>query len=174
MGHTWRVRGDVNRVFALVADPRTFPQWLRAVKHVETIDSQGRRARAARLAVGESCRMWVRSLLPYSLSWQITLAAIVPGRSIDTDCQVTLGGRFCLRGRVSYRFEQVGDDVVVTNEQELLPQWRIPRWLAPLAKFAFRLNHRWAMSRARRKLEQLATPCLDDANVAMFVNACFV
>jgi hypothetical protein len=153
MGHTWRVRGDLMSIFRLVADARTFPAWMRVVKHVEPTGGSDEPV------VGATGTMRVRSLLPYGLRWDIRLSHLRPGRVVHSDCRVTLGGRVSLHGRVSFHFERDGDDhVIVTNDQEMALDRGLPRWLAPLAAWAFRLNHWWALSRARRELERLANP----------------
>ena len=151
MGHKWRVRGDLASVFRLISDPRTFPAWMRVVKHVEATGGSDEPV------VGATGKMRVRSLLPYALRWSMRLTHLRPGRVVHSDCHVTLGERVSLSGRVSFHFERDGDEhVIVTNDQELTLNRPLPRWLAPLATWAFRLNHWWALSRARRELEKLA------------------
>ena len=58
--------------------------------------------------------------------------------------------------------------LIVTNDQEMIPEFPMPRRLAAIAKGIFRLNHYWAMSRAQRALEQLANAGADDALAAMY------
>ncbi|HSV15567.1 MAG TPA: hypothetical protein VLI90_15000 [Tepidisphaeraceae bacterium] len=148
MGHTWNVRGNIRDVYCLVADPRSYTQWLRVVQQVDLVGP------APRVAVGHAMIMRVRSLLPYRLLWHVKLVRLEPGRVIDTECRVTLGSRVSLHGRVRFRFKQIGDRVIVTNDQQLQLQRRLPRWIAPLAQWIFRVNHAWAMSRARRHLQR--------------------
>jgi hypothetical protein len=147
LGYRWVVEGPIATVFRYVSDARTFHEWFRVFEKVESDDPVGA------LKVGSHARCLVKALLPYRLDWDITVSRYEPPHLVETDCQVTLGGRFPMRGYVRYRFEQNGRLVSVVNEQELSSERPLPRLLHPLAQAIFSLNHDWAMSRARAPLQ---------------------
>src|SRR5205823_14642474 len=98
------------------------------------------------LRVGSHSRMQVKALLPSPLDEDVTVSRLEPPRLMQTDCRLTLNGRFGMHGYIRYRFEQNGRLVTVINEQELVAERPLPRILHPLAQAIFTLNHDWAMS----------------------------
>jgi uncharacterized protein YndB with AHSA1/START domain len=157
LGYRWTIEGSPETVFRFVSDARTFHEWFGVFKRVEPDDPTGP------LRVGAHTRCHVRALLPYTLDWDITVSKLDPPRLLETDCRLTLNGRFAMRGYVRYRFEPRGHLVDVINEQELAAERPLPRFLHPLAQAIFSLNHDWAMSRARGPLQRAvrrATPSL--------------
>jgi hypothetical protein len=147
-GYRWRVEGPIETVFHFVSDARTFHEWFPVFKRVEPEDW------TSPLRVGMRVRCRVKALLPYTLDWQITVARLEPPRLLETDCRLTLNGRFAMHGYVRYRLEQDGGLVTVINEQELTPERPLPRVLHPLAQVLFSLNHDWAMGQAQAPLQR--------------------
>jgi uncharacterized protein YndB with AHSA1/START domain len=149
LGYRWLVEGPIETVFHYVGDSRTFRQWFPVFKEVSQDEPQ------APVRVGSHSRYRVQALLPYTLDWDVTVSRYEPYRLIETDCTVSLNGRFRLRGFVRYRFEQCGPLVRVTNEQELTPDRPLPGALHRLAQAVFSFNHDWAMARAAPGLQRV-------------------
>jgi hypothetical protein len=148
LGYHWEIEGPIETVFHLVSDARTFPGWFPVFKRVEPDDPIGP------LRVGSHALLQVRALLPYRLDWDVTVVRLETPRLIETDCRLTLGGRFPMRGYVRYTLEQRGPLVSVTNEQEFAAERPLPAFLRPIAQAAFTLNHDWAMGQARAPLQR--------------------
>jgi hypothetical protein len=74
----------------------------------------------------------------------------------ETAVEVSLSGRFRMRGYIRYSFEERRSNMVlVRNEQELAAEKPLPRLLHPLAQAAFAFNHRHAMRQAQRPLQAI-------------------
>jgi uncharacterized protein YndB with AHSA1/START domain len=149
LSYRWLVEGPIETVFHYVGDSRTFRQWFPVFKEVRPDDP------SAPVRVGSRTHCRVQAWLPYELDWDITVSRYEPCRLIETDCTVTLNGRFRLRGFVRYRFEQRGPLVSVVNEQELTPDRPLPGPLHGLAQGMFSFNHDWAMARGARGLQRV-------------------
>src|SRR5262245_21348745 len=134
LGYRWTIEGPIETVFRFVSDARTFGQWFHVFRRVESDDAVGP------IRVGSHSRMKVKALLPYTLDWDVTVAKLDPPRMMETDCRVTLNGRFGMHGYVRYRFEQNGRLVTVINEQELIAERPLPRIVHPIAQAIFNLN----------------------------------
>ena len=148
LGYRWTIEGPIETVFHFVSDARTFHEWFPVFKQVVPDDPVGP------LRVGSHSRMKVKALLPYTLDWEVTVSKLEPPRMMQTDCRLTLNGRFGMHGYVRYRFEQDGWLVTVINEQELIAERPLPRIFHPIAQTLFALNHDWAMSRSRDPLQR--------------------
>jgi uncharacterized protein YndB with AHSA1/START domain len=141
LGYRWVVDGPIETVFHYVSDARTFPRWFPVFEEVLPEDPTGP------IRVGTRARLRVRALLPYTLDWHVTVVRHEPPHLTETDCRVVLGRRFAMRGRIRFRLVRDGERTVVFNEQEMISERPLPRFLRPLAQAAFSINHRWAMAR---------------------------
>ena len=148
LSHRWQIDGPIETVFDLVSDARTFPDWLHVFKSVESDSPRGH------VGIGSRARCKVRALLPYDLDWDITVTQYDRPNLVETDCRLTIAGRFHLRGYVRYRFLRTGELILVINEQELTPDHELPGWVHSIALAVFSFNHHWAMNRARGALQQ--------------------
>jgi hypothetical protein len=151
LGYRWDIEGPIETVFHYVSDARTFPEWFGVFKEVRPDDPSGP------LRVGSHVVCLVRALLPYALLWDITVSHLEPNRLLQTDCRLTLNGRFGMRGYVRYRFEERGRIVTVINEQELVADRPLPGFLHPIAQAIFNFNHDWAMGKARAPLQAIVS-----------------
>jgi len=148
--HEWRVEGPIETVFAFVTDARTFLDWFPVFKEVAADEPVGR------LHVGSHATARVKALLPYVLDWDITVVRHEPPVFQETAVEVSLSGRFRMRGYIRYSFEERRSNmVVVRNEQELAAENPLPRLVHPLAQVAFAFNHRYAMRQAQRPLQAI-------------------
>ena len=83
---------------------------------------------------------------------------------VQTDCRVTLNGRFPLSGYVRYRLFEENGTVVVINEQELWSERSLPPVLHRLAHVAFSFNHDFAMARAQRPLQRVVDRAVSEGH----------
>jgi hypothetical protein len=155
LGYRWTIEGPIHTVFHFVSDARTFKDWFFVFKDVQPDDPTGT------LQVGSHVRCLVKAALPYALDWDITVAEMDIPNFIQTDCRVTLGGRFPLNGYVRYRFQQNGPLVTVINEQELSAERPLPQLLRPLAQRLFAFNHDRAMGQAEAPLQRVVRAAVE-------------
>jgi hypothetical protein len=150
LSHEWRVEGPIETVFHYVTDARTFLDWFPVFKAV-TADE-----RVGPLHVGSHATARVKALLPYVLDWDITVVRHEPPLFQETAVELSLSGRFRMRGFIRYSFEQQPSNmVVVRNDQELAAERPLPRLVHPLAQAAFSFNHSYAMRGAQRPLQAI-------------------
>jgi hypothetical protein len=161
MQHRWVVRGPIQTVFRYVSDARTFCDWFTVFEAVHPDEPAGP------IRVGSHSTMRVKARLPYVLDWDVTVTRREPPYLQETAVQVSLGGRFEMRGRITFRFEERPDGTVaVYNNQELTANRPVPGFVKPLADWMFRYNHRWAMRQAEAPLQAIvagATRAITDA-----------
>ncbi len=150
LSHQWRVEGPIETVFHYVTDARTFSEWFPVFKKVSVDEPVGQ------IHVGSHATARVKALLPYLLDWDITVVRHEPPLFQETAVEVSLSGRFRMRGYIRYSFEERRSNmVVVRNEQELAADNPLPRLVHPLAQVAFAFNHRYAMRQAQRPLQAI-------------------
>ena len=145
--HRWTVKGNLADAYALVSDPRTFPQWCPLFKQIELSSPSGG------LTVGAHCKCQVRAALPYAVKWDITLTDLQPDQ-ITTFCKLKLGS-LSMAGTVRYTFRQEGEHVVIENEQALVASRPFPARIHAFFQRLFAWNHAWAMKRGGIGLERL-------------------
>jgi hypothetical protein len=150
LSHEWRVEGPIETVFYYVTDARTFFDWFPVFKEVTADEAVGS------VHVGSHATARVKALLPYLLDWDITVVRHEPPFFQETAVEVSLSGRFRLRGYIRYSFEQRPSNmVVVRNHQELAAERPLPRLVHPLAQAAFAFNHGYAMRGAQQPLQAI-------------------
>ena len=150
LSHLWRVEGPIETVFHYVTDARTFLEWFPVFKEVSADEPVGS------LHVGSHATARVKALLPYVLDWDITVVRHEPPVFQETAVELSLSGRFRMRGYIRYSFEERPSNIVVVrNEQELAAEKPLPRLVRPLAQAAFSFNHRYAMRQAQRPLQAI-------------------
>jgi len=150
LSYQWRIEGPIEAVFHYVTDARTFLDWFPVFKEVSVDEPVGP------LHVGSHATARVKALLPYVLDWDITVARYEPPVFQETAVELSLNGRFRMRGYIRYSFEERRSSMVlVRNEQELAAEKPLPRLIHPLAQAAFSFNHLYAMRQARRPLQAI-------------------
>ncbi len=150
LSHQWHIEGPIESVFHYVTDARTFSDWFPVFKEV-TVDEP-----VGQIHVGSHATARVKALLPYLLDWDITVVRHEPPLFQETAVEVSLSGRFRLRGYIRYSFEeQRSNIVVVRNDQELAAENPLPRLVHPLAQAAFAINHGYAMREAQGPLQAI-------------------
>ncbi|WOB08453.1 SRPBCC family protein [Piscinibacter gummiphilus] len=129
----WRIEAPVERVWAALVAPESWPRWWPYVRSVRLL-KVGRAD-----GVGSVRRIEWATRLPYGM--------VIDVESIESRHHERLRGRSCgaLRGEGLWllRGEEGCTDVTYVWRVELAQRWM--RWLAPLLAPAFRWNHRGVM-----------------------------
>ena len=125
---TWCIDAPIEAVFDLLHDSTGYPRWWKGVVGVEVLE-QG-----DELGVGELARFTWRSVLPYSLSFDLRVAQVQRPHLIAAHASGEL------EGVGTWRLYE-GDGVAIVYD------WRVrttKRWMnavGPLARPAFAWNH---------------------------------
>jgi uncharacterized protein YndB with AHSA1/START domain len=147
LGHRWLIKGPIDVVFDLLSHSSDYPRWWApCFKSAESDDAE--------VAVGARAHLRVRSQLPYTLVWDVTLVELDRPHVIEVDTIVRLSGRFPLRGPIRYTLTDGPDGVEVVNEQAIVSERRLPRPIRAIVQRAFAYNHRWAFKIGGRGLQK--------------------
>ncbi len=125
----WRIRAPVERVWAALTDPASWPRWWPCVRAVRTLHEGGADG------VGSVRRFDWATRLPYRIVIEVETVESVRlqrlrGRSRG---QLEGTGLWLLRSDATYT------DVTYVWRVRLVKRWM--RWLAPLLAPVFRWNH---------------------------------
>lgn len=138
---TWRVRGDLDEVRAIIADGADYPRWwpafCLAAREREPGDEHG---------VGRQVEVWAKGWLPYTLRW--TYRTLEPP-SVD-QARVEVQGE--LDGQGTWTFRQDGQDVMAELLWEVAARKRLIRGFSWLLRPLFESNHYWCMRRGEQSL----------------------
>ncbi len=138
---TWCVDAPIDAVFDLLLDSAGYPRWWKGVTRVELLE------RGDEDGVGELDRFTWRSLLPYSLAFDLRVARIERPHLIEGHASGELEGVGVWR-----LYE--GDGVAIVYD------WRVRTtkpWMnafGPIARPAFAFNHDIVMRQGGRGLAQ--------------------
>jgi uncharacterized protein YndB with AHSA1/START domain len=139
----WRVKSSAEEAFEIISRPEEFPRWWPDV-YLRVIDLSA----GDEHGVGRRVRFHTKGWLPYTLDWESTVVEVErPWR-----LAITASGDFV--GRGVWTFEQDGDWVNMIFDWRLSAEKPLLRYLSSLLKPIFSANHRWAMARGRKSLEQ--------------------
>lgn len=83
---TWCLDAPIDRVFSVLTDSARFPEWWKGVSAVEVFE-QG-----DELGVGELARYSWRSVLPYTLTFDLRVTRIEPPHTIEGEATGELEG----------------------------------------------------------------------------------
>jgi hypothetical protein len=137
----WRVRGTVDDVKAVLADPTDLPRWWPSVyldvRLLDPGDENG---------LGRQAALHTRGWLPYTLRWSFTVTEVHPNG-------VTLEARGDFNGRGIWTFVQDEADVLVVYDWKVSADKPLLRNLSFLMRPVFKANHRWAMARGEQSLK---------------------
>jgi Polyketide cyclase / dehydrase and lipid transport len=138
---TWRIRADVEEVFAILTDATDLSRWwpsvYLAVRLLEPGDAVG---------VGKTVELWTKGWLPYTLHWSFRVMTADRPRGFSLEAS----GDFV--GRGVWTFVPEGDTVVVTYDWRIRVDKALLKRLSFLFKPIFAANHRWAMARGEESL----------------------
>lgn len=142
----WRIRAPVDRVWAAITDPASWPRWWPCVLQVQTLRDGGPDG------VGAVRRIDWSTRLPYRIVIEVEGVESVRHQRLRGRSRGLLDGE----GLWLLRAEQGFTDVTYVWRVHLTRGWM--RWLAPLLAPLFRWNHRGVMRAGeaglRRHLEQ--------------------
>lgn len=138
----WRIHAPVERVWAALADPASWPRWWPYVREVRTL----REGRAD--GVGSVRRIDWATRLPYRLVIEVEAVESVRLQRLRARSRGQLDGE----GLWLLRAEDGCTDVTYVWRVRLVKRWM--RWLAPLLAPVFRWNHAAVMSAGERGLRR--------------------
>ena len=129
----WRIPAPVDRVWAALTDPETWPRWWPCVRAVRTLRT------GDRTGVGSVRRIRWSTPLPYEI--------VIEGEAVEVLRHERLRTRSHgpLRGEGIWLLRAAGEltDVTSVWRVEVARSWM--RWLAPLLARVLRWNHEGAM-----------------------------
>ena len=135
----WDVAGPREAVFEALADGSTYPTWWQPV--YLSVETNGPPA------VGRVAKQHFRGFLPYTLKTTSTVTAIDPPNRFEVD---VVGD---LRGHGVWTLTEQDGRTHVRFDWEVFADRALLRYLTPILRPLFRLNHNWAIARAREGLE---------------------
>lgn len=138
----WRVEGEREEVARVLADGRELMRWWPSVY----LDVEVLREGDPETGLGASGRLHTRGLLPYTLTWVLTITSPV---TVDG---YTLTARGDLEGEGTWTFRQDGPDVEITYDWRVRAGKPLLRRLTWLLRPVFTANHHWAMARGLESL----------------------
>lgn len=133
---TWRLPVPPPVAFEVLRDLRSYPAWWPEVRQIERISDE--RARAT-----------VKSALPYALRFDLVRTREDAEAGI---LETRLEGD--LAGVTRWVITPDGDGSSCRFEEDVVTGKRLLNALAPVARWAFRLNHAWMMRNGRRGLQR--------------------
>lgn len=140
----WHFDAPIARVWTLIEDVANWPRWWRAVRKVELLaagDAHG---------IGAVRRLTWATALPYTLTFDVALVRVEPGRLSEGRAFGELDGT----GIWTLYEEDGGTHVRYDWRVDVTKPWM--RLLAPLLRPVFAWNHnvvmRWGEEGARRRL----------------------
>lgn len=136
----WRIEAPVDRVWAALADPETWPRWWPYVRSVRLLKGGGADG------VGSVRRIEWATRLPYDLVVEVEAIELLKHERLRGRSQGQLRGE----GLWVLRSEGGSTDVTYVWRVELAQRWMC--WLAPLLAPVFRWNHRGVMRAGGRGL----------------------
>jgi uncharacterized protein YndB with AHSA1/START domain len=126
---TWNIPASLDRVWAELTTPETWPKWWYGVKRVALVtpgDAAG---------VGAVREMTWRGVLPYRLTFQMRTTAIEPRRLIAGAATGELAGEG------TWTLEAAGAETRVRYDWRVTANKPWMRTLAPIARPIFAWNH---------------------------------
>ena len=143
----WRVRGDIETVFACLGSPeiaRWWPEAYREVREIAPGDPDGR---------GRVLEVLTRGRIPYSLRWRLEVLEV----RRPTRIVVRASGDLVGQGAWELRQDGAFVELAYTWRVEATKPWM--RRLAPALRPLFAASHHWVMRRGEvglaRELERL-------------------
>jgi uncharacterized protein YndB with AHSA1/START domain len=130
---TWQVEAAPARVWKLISQPKTYPQWWPIYLDASLIKDTG--------GVGTTASLKFRALLPYTLSITTLTTRSEPPRLAEG----TVSGE--LDGTWRWTLEPNGSGTEVTFEETVFVRKMFLNLIAPLAHKLFEMNHRVAARR---------------------------
>lgn len=145
---TWVVDAPIDRVFDVISDSASYPEWWKGVQDVVMLEEGGDDR------VGEVSRFEWRSVLPYTLAFETRVARVERPHLIEGHATGELEGVGTWR-----LFDGPGTAVVYDWRVRTTRLWM--NLLGPIARPAFEWNHDLVMRQGGHGLAQrLAAPLI--------------
>ena len=148
---TWQIQAPIERVWEEIYHAKRWPSWWKYVAGVEELEP------GAADGTGTRMRLLFRTLLPYTLGFEVTVTRVRPPSLLEADASGELEGS----GR--WRLTSTGGGTLVRYNWDVRTTEPWMNLLAPLARPAFKWNHDAVMreggeSLARRLGAELTVP----------------
>lgn len=131
----WPLRASLQDVYAVLEDVESYPDWWPEIREARRIDSGSGSMRA-------------RSWLPYDLNFTLSRTRQDPGAGI---LEARMEGD--LEGFSRWSLTRSGELTLADFQEEVVVNRPLLRRLAPIARPAFRANHRSMMHNGHRGLQ---------------------
>jgi hypothetical protein len=138
----WRIAATVREVYEILNDPSGYQRWWPEVFLSIRVTERDVLGKPRSLAIHS------KGWLPYALRWQ--------ARAVDNGANQ----RFALQadgdfaGYGTFALKQEGSWVSITFDWRVAARKPLLRWTSWLLKPLYAANHRWAMRRGERALQQ--------------------
>lgn len=141
---TWKIKADLPRVWEVLYNQEAWPGWWKGVKKVEALQ-EGDSGH-----IGKKMRYTWKSLLPYTLSFDMTSVHIIPHSYMEGHASGELEGV----GKWYFNEAQGVTTIQYSWEVNTTKKWM--NLLTPVLKPAFKWNHdvvmRWGAAGLAKKL----------------------
>jgi carbon monoxide dehydrogenase subunit G len=132
----WTVPGPVDLAWRMVDDLAAWPAWWPDYRRVERVSPD------VAHGVGVRWRVWVRSDLPYTVDFTLTVLQHEPPRYV----RISVEGFF--NGTIEWRLEGTGQGTRLILTEDTETRWALINLVARLGgRWLFEANHRAAMRR---------------------------
>jgi uncharacterized protein YndB with AHSA1/START domain len=126
---TWQIQAPIERVWEEIYHAERWPSWWKYVAGVEELEH------GAADGVGRRMRLLFRTLLPYTLGFEVTVTRVRPPSLLEADAAGELEGT----GR--WTLTPTGGGTLVRYDWDIRTTKPWMNLLAPVARPAFRWNH---------------------------------
>jgi hypothetical protein len=139
---TWRVRGAIEEVFAIISDGPGLVRWWPSVyldvKQLAAGEESG---------VGKVVSLFTKGWLPYTLRWQFRVT------EVNTPHGFTLEAWGDFIGRGIWTLTQDGEWANVTYDWKVEAEKPLLKYFSFIMKPIFSANHHWAMAKGEESLK---------------------
>ncbi len=140
----WKVEGTANEVYGVLSDAESLPRWWPAVY----FDVQKfRDCLAGSGGVGAEFALTTKGWLPYILRWRFRVTEVVPDERLELEAFGDFRGSGVWTIAEENGFCNVRYDWKVRAAKPLL------KYLSPILKPIFAMNHQWAMKTGEASLK---------------------
>jgi len=132
----WQVPCSRVKVFAVLRDLSIYPQWWSEVRRVS--------------GAGDSAvKVTIRATLPYSLTFEMQQKVVDEESGV---LEAAMNGD--LQGTSRWKIVERGGMCFLTFQEEVRMNKPLLRWLAPIARPVFRVNHSLMMKHGQQGLRR--------------------
>ncbi len=137
----WKVNAPSELIYEILKESRDYPRWWPDVYLEAEFQPSGRQDH-----IGDRVKLLTKGWLPYRLRWTAEVLRLEPPHQIE----ITASGDFI--GAGVWHIRPDGNGSHVTFDWRIRADKPLLRWLSPVFKPIFKLNHQWAMSKGFESL----------------------